>query len=110
MLAKTQRLSVAAFAAVFATGKRLHTPHLSIVYVPAPVFRAAVVVGKKVAKRAVLRNEYRRRVYAVIAETVRREPLSVSCIFLVRPSFATLTKQEQRDVVVEALQSLRGRL
>ena len=106
MLAKEQRLSVAAFAKVFATGKRLHLPQLSLVYVPDETFRAAVVVGKKVAKKAVDRNTLRRRVYAQLRDLTAGAPLPVSVLVLIKPAFGPLTKTEQRQIVEEAITRL----
>ncbi len=108
MLAKEQRLSVAAFAKVFATGKRLHLPQVSLVYVPSDTFRAAVVVGKKVAKKAVDRNTLRRRVYTQLREITIDASLPVSVLVLVKPDFGRLAKVEQRQVVEDVITRLRG--
>ncbi len=40
-------------------------------YTPDEYFRASAVISKKVAKSAVLRNKFRRRVYAVFETAVR---------------------------------------
>ncbi|MBQ6570820.1 ribonuclease P protein component [Candidatus Saccharibacteria bacterium] len=57
-------------------GKTLRTPELSLVFNPNDrgYTRFAVVVSKKVAKSAVLRNRIRRRLY----EAIRLNPTSFS--------------------------------
>lgn len=104
MLPKTKRLTVAQFARVFATGTRIHTSYLTVVYVRAASFQASVVVGKKVAKRAVERNAIRRRLYGVLAEC-RHDTLPYQCLVLTKPALNTLTKAEQRHALCEAMAS-----
>ena len=64
MLAKSERLSVTEFDQYFKTGKRFHFTHCTIIYSPLATLHGSVVVGKKVSKKAVIRNTIRRRVYA----------------------------------------------
>jgi len=52
--------------AFLSSGKRYHSPSLTITYTPGLALRAAAVVGKKVAKEAVDRNRIRRRLYATL--------------------------------------------
>jgi ribonuclease P protein component len=64
MLKKTQRLGRKEFADVFKKGKRQPLPLFLVVSdVSLQKSGIAVVVSKKVAKTAVLRNKIRRRVY-----------------------------------------------
>lgn len=67
MLAKTQRLTVAAFNQFFKRGRRTHGTYVTLVHTPHPAFKGAVVVGKKVYKHAVDRNRLRRQLYPVLA-------------------------------------------
>ncbi len=51
---------------VYRAGRTARTPQLALRYIPNPrrsTYRAAVVVGKKLSKSAVVRNRIRRRVY-----------------------------------------------
>ncbi len=66
MLPKKERLSREEFNRFFSVGKRFQTPSLQVVYAPHTTFHASVVVGKKVAKGAVLRNKIRRRIYDIV--------------------------------------------
>jgi ribonuclease P protein component len=66
MLAKRHRLTVAAFNQYFKTGRKYHGQYVTLVYSPAPTFHGAVVVGKKVYRRAVDRNRLRRQLYPVL--------------------------------------------
>jgi ribonuclease P protein component len=97
MLPKSQRLSRAAFVGYFAGGKRFHAPYLTIVYHPTASFQAAVVVSKKVAKKAHERNTIRRRLYAVLREVHKEEAVSGVYIVHTKPSFAALSREAQRQ-------------
>ena len=66
MFKKSVRLSQSEFMTFLSAGKRYHSTFLTITFTPGPVIRAAVVVGKKVAKEAVDRNRIRRRLYATL--------------------------------------------
>ena len=51
------------FGRVFKLGKRTHTSHFALTVLPHTPLKVAVVVSKKVAKRAVDRNRLRRECY-----------------------------------------------
>lgn len=86
MLNKKQRLERASFDRCFLNGKKQHSPHLTLVYMPEDVFKAAVVVGKKVYKRAVDRNRLRRQLYAELAEQQKQSPRTGFYIVMVKPA------------------------
>lgn len=69
MLGKSERLSRALFSTYFRSGTRFQSPHLTVVYTPAPTPKGAVVVPKKVARRAVTRNKLRRRLAHTLTES-----------------------------------------
>jgi ribonuclease P protein component len=71
MLPRTKRLTRAEFTHFFKMGKRLHSPSLTVVYAPHTHFQASAVISKKIAKTAVLRNKFRRRVYDIFERQVR---------------------------------------
>lgn len=68
MLQKKERLSREAFSRFFSSGKRIRGTSFDLVYVPHHTFHGAVVVSKKVALRAVVRNKLRRMVYSLLWE------------------------------------------
>jgi ribonuclease P protein component len=95
MLKKHQRLTRSEFETYFKQGKRFHSEHLTLIYLPHSSFHAAVVVGKKVSKKAVERNHIRRRVYALLY-TKKQAHATGIIIALIKPSFTSLTKQQAK--------------
>lgn len=94
MLKKAQRLNRSAFSSYFEKGRRTHGTYLTCVYTPAPAFFTAVVVGKKVSKKAVVRNRVRRRVYGLIEKKITQKPVLGVYIFITKPACATLSRAE----------------
>ncbi|MFN3188243.1 MAG: ribonuclease P protein component [Candidatus Paceibacteria bacterium] len=112
MLPKNARLSRQEFSTVFARPqKRTHFPECSIYYTPSPTFKASVVVGKKVAKLAVVRNRLRREVYGALQTQLFGDvDLQGNYIFIFKPSFAKLSKAKRQAVVSDLLaQNLKSR-
>lgn len=66
MLPQEERLTREQFDQVFKHGIRVHSPSMLFVYAPGDMRHGAVVVSKKVAKSAVVRNRLRRQVYAAL--------------------------------------------
>ncbi len=66
MLKKRDRLSKREVETLLKKGRRLHSTLLTVAYLPAPHTKAAVVVGKKIAKKAVQRHLLRRRVFHLL--------------------------------------------
>ena len=74
MLAKKYRFhSRGGVRATYKSGKTIRRPLISLVHAKNTRNRQrfAVVVSKKVAKRAVKRNQIRRRVYEALRETIK---------------------------------------
>lgn len=69
MLKKRSRLSREAFGKAFKQSRRVKGDGFVLLVSPSPASRAAVVVSKKVAKRAVWRNRIRRVVYDAVAQS-----------------------------------------
>ncbi len=82
MLRKKERLSRVAFNRFFSAGKRFHSPSLTLIYTPFDTFHASAVIGKKIAKTAVLRNKFRRRVYDVFGR-IQREHACVGAFICI---------------------------
>lgn len=105
MLKKKERLTRSEFTKFFKTGSRTHSPHLSLIYSPGIELHGAVVVSKKVAKQAHERNTLRRRVYGQLYSKLKGNYTGVY-IVLLKPPFASLTKNEQ----IESVQKLLSRI
>ena len=74
MLPASKRLSRTEFSSVFAAGRRFHSEHLTVIYAANSPTAASVVVSKKVAKLAVVRNRLRRRAYTLLRPRVVTMP------------------------------------
>lgn len=107
MLAKSNRLTRKEFETYYKTGKRLHTLHLQLIYSPATTFSAAVVVGKKVAKKAVTRNTLRRQIYGVVYRVRKIKNLSGIFIIIAKPSIHTLSRRELLTETHQLLEKLK---
>jgi ribonuclease P protein component len=103
MLKKTQRLTTSQFDQFFASGKRNHFTHLTIIYHPAKVLQGAAVVGKKVSKSAVRRNTLRRRVYARLAQVVMEKAVTGVFIIILKPSYNSLTRVAADEFLRESI-------
>lgn len=95
MFKQAERLSRPQFTEFFRTGARQHGKYLSLIYTPYPTRHVAVVVGKKVSKKAHERNRLRRRVYGQLYRLLKKETKNGVYILVVKPPFLTLTKQDQ---------------
>lgn len=72
-------------------------------YVPAtPISRVAVVIGKSVDKRAVVRNRIRRIVMDAVALELRHIPV-MDYVFLIHKEAASASKEEMRDDIMKLL-------
>lgn len=103
MFKKRERLTRAEFSDYFATGRRYHGPYTTIIYLPHPTRKTAVVVGKKVAKHAVKRNTLRRRVYAVLRQVLDAAGVTGVFIVLVKPAITNLPRTQAAAAVAAAL-------
>lgn len=97
MLAKSERLTRAEFTHYFKTGRRIHSPLATLVFASHEQRHGAVVVGKKVAKRAVDRNTLRRRVYATLRH--RTEGMTGVFIVILKPAATTVSRAELREAI-----------
>lgn len=86
MLKKKERLTKKEFDRFFSSGKRRHSDLFTLVHADDPVFHGAVVVGKKVFKKAVDRNRLRRRVYNALYRLSRENDLQGVYIILTKPA------------------------
>ncbi len=103
MLKKSHRLTRQQFSEYFTAGRRIHTPHFTIITAPADQFHGAVVVGKKVYKKAVDRNRCRRRVYGTLYRWQQRCGATGVYIIIAKPTAADLSQSLLAPTVTEAL-------
>jgi ribonuclease P protein component len=108
MVPRNQRLNRTAFSEVFTRGRRRHSPYLSLVYMASPSFRCAVVVSKKVAKKAHERNRLRRRLYALLRTLHEERALVGSFIILTKSPIAKLARRQFSVVLREEIALLRN--
>lgn len=107
MFKKQQRLTRPEFTHYFACGQRHHFTHYTILTAPlrgggAP-YQVAVVVGKKVAKRAVRRNRLRRRVYAVTRAVLASTDFTGAMVILIKPAFASLPRRQADTILGKSI-------
>ena len=93
MFKKNERLGRADFSQYFKVGRRFQSPSLTLVYTPRVSLKTAVVVGKKVSKRAVVRNRTRRRLYSTLRRFSDTEHLTAGVfIIITKPVAGTLSR------------------
>lgn len=104
MLAERQRLSRAELADAMKTGKRVHSTLFSCsLKKVAGGSGASVVVSKKIAKTAVLRNRVRRRVYALLRERALI-PRSTHCVLFLKLGAMTAEREVMARELEQVLQ------
>lgn len=99
MLKKKERLTKKEFDRFFVSGVRKHGQLFTLIFSAAPDFHGAVVVGKKVHKRAVDRNHLRRRLYNILYRLSRDQGLKGVYIILTKPSAASASFTELKSSV-----------
>lgn len=103
MLAKQNRLSREEFTKYFKTGKRTNSPEATLIVSKCDHFHGAVVVSKKVSKRAVKRNTLRRRVYSQLYSLYKKKKTGVYIVIL-KPKFINLTRLKQHQTIKELIE------
>lgn len=103
MLSRSERLNRTQFSKFFASGRRIHTPNLTLVYSPLTSFLSSVVVGKKVAKLAHERNKIRRRVYVALREVKKSLDLKGALIVITKPSIKGVSKKDFIKTIAEEI-------
>lgn len=106
MLKKRARLTKKEFDQFFTSGKRFHTHLLQLIYTPHDTFHGAAVAGKKVSKKAFVRNKLRRRLYAALYALKKEHDLPGVFIAIAKPSAEQASYTELKD----ALDQLIGRI
>lgn len=106
MLKKKERLTKKEFDRFFSAGKRIHSPAFTLLYTPHESFHGAVVVGKKVHKKAVDRNRLRRRLYNALYKEVKDPEVTGVFIILSKSGAVGLDFSELRHSVSSVLKTL----
>ena len=94
MLKKTERLNRPAFSLHFSKGRRSHGTYITTIVSPTEAFLCSVVVGKKVSKKAVVRNSIRRRLYGIIEKHRKQTLLRGAYIIIAKPAITKLSKKD----------------
>ena len=89
MLPKSKRLGAAEVREILKNGRAVRTGAIFARYIPHPQEKAAVVVSKKVAKTAVVRNKIRRLVYKELQQT---PPTHAHIVFMVQKNLTNYTQ------------------
>lgn len=109
MLAKQYRfIGKDALQPVFSKGKRSRGWNLQVRYLPThrETNRFAVIISKKVAKRAVTRNRIRRRIYSVLEAYRKTNPTHDVAIIVYDADFATIKRSQLEQYVRDALKPI----
>lgn len=99
MLKKAVRLNHALFTTCYKQGRKTHGDYTTVVHCPSEEFKVAVVVGKKVAKKAVDRNSIKRRVYEIVRSFKTNQ--KGIFIFIIKPKITSLSKKQFQTVVTQ---------
>jgi len=96
---KANRLKFKEFEKLFKTGRRFHSAAATFIVQASSETRLAVVAGRKISNRAVVRNRFRRVSYHTIFPFLKDKPLAV--IVLLKPEVKKLTTAEFRLALSE---------
>lgn len=107
MLKKKERLTKKEFDRFFSSGKRIHSPLFTLLYTPDESFHGAVVVGKKIHKKAVDRNRLRRRLYSALYKEVKDTDTKGVFIVLTKPGAVGLDFSLLRLAISDILKTIK---
>jgi ribonuclease P protein component len=108
MLPKAKRLSQKEVPLVSKDGYFFSFPYFSVRSLKNPIHpKYAVVVGKSVAKHAVGRNTLRRRIYTLIGDTLKKNPIPYSLVFFMKKGSGAVSFTELESGVDEVMKKLR---
>lgn len=110
MLPKNYRLRLKKdFDAVFKGGRFSGQSFLTLGYLKnnLPVSRFAVIVGKKVSKKAVVRNLVKRRTIEIIRLNIDKIKQGFDLVFVAKPEIKGKKQKEIEIVVYELIQRSR---
>lgn len=96
MFPRSRRITTSLFAEILAKGKSFHSPHFTFRFITGQqgASRFSVAVTKKVAKKAVLRNSFRRRTREALRKHLSLLPLGIHGVIFVKESIAKVPFQD----------------
>lgn len=106
MLSKKERLKRVDFNHFFSLGRRLHHPLLTLIYAPHAGVHGSVVVSKKIAQKAVVRNTIRRRIYDILRHQFYAGAPKGVYIVLVKKGALTASHTELADALVSLIRKV----
>lgn len=91
MLNKISRIPRKVFSTLFQSGKRIHTPEITLIILPTetPHPQFAIIVGKSIDKRAAARNRIKRLLRTVCMRISPKLPPRIAIAILVKKNIAT---------------------
>lgn len=110
MLKKKERLNRTEFNRFFSSGTRIHSPSLMLVYNPDGVFHASAVASKKIWKKAVERNKFRRRVYDAVRVLHKEKPLVGAYIFIAKTNAQNVLYDTLKKEILELMYKAKRRI
>lgn len=102
MLKRSERLNRQQFSELGRNGKRFHSDVATISFTKHTNFHAAVVVSKKVSKSAVVRNTFRRRVYALLYQAKQKGQIGVFVV-VIKPEAKTVSRAVFKETITELI-------
>jgi ribonuclease P protein component len=104
MISQKQRISRGEFQSLLKKGRSFHSPLFSLsISKDVPGERFAVVVSKKVAKKAVRRNKLRRWAYSILQKHQDSIFSDVACIFFYKKTPEDISFQDVEKQIVDVL-------
>jgi ribonuclease P protein component len=103
MFPAKHKLNLRTDAGFFSRARRIHTPYFTIFFTQNEdeVFRATVVVSKKVAPKATMRNKIKRRIFGLLQKNISEwEKIPASAVFLIK-SAALLADEVELLAVIQ---------
>ena len=85
----------------------MHSPAFTLVYSPDENFHGAVVVGKKIYKKAVDRNRLRRGLYNALYKEIKEAGITGVFIILAKAGAIDLDAGGQRQSVSDSLKTVK---
>ena len=107
MLPSIYRLPRQEFPFTLKSGKKIHTPALTIVYYPSTLVlsRFGIIVSSKVSKSAVKRNQIKRRLRAVVVSSLTKLKTPADIILIANPPITNSSYQSLADTIYEMFSS-----
>jgi ribonuclease P protein component len=100
MLPRKRRVTSTLFQEVMDKGRSFHSPHLSAKVLfkdNVGTGHLSAVVPKKVAAKATVRNNFRRRIYAIVRMFENRLPIQSAALIFVKKNISKLSIEELKE-------------